>query len=727
MLDPEMDEVRKDKSEFALYRSECSREASRVARERAQQWRLKKIAKMARSSFGFDRHSNEKHGCDTEGASAEMPAASCSSAVPQDGEEARPVDHAEHSLSTRDTTIDRSTALHQRLQAEQPEARSASPGGAKGCETFDEAAAPGGWNHDTKLRKPRAARSEAQAVKPPDNNQKSERAMGSFKRKLRARRPSQVVASHEKEWLTLQKSEKDSLTQAFSRNDSNHGTGCLDIHQLLHALRDFGMKGRTNADREEMRKLAFEQIAMFGDVDILMFAFNVVPQVRKMLRDSFKTLLETTLKEEMECEIQDRTEIPEPMCKGWVEDYLGNPLMGAEAMTELCDCFHGVHVELLDERNKLELVNEAKQEKERCNSEVEKYLDKEWEHRTKGPTHVAFEDFVYLVQMTQERYERLQLNHLFTIRSDLPFHLTRLGNLEIDILPLHNSFRRFDSDKSGTLDPTELNYVLQEFGFLRGHEQEDELYQKIMRDAAHENDGTLTFAQFLQVIYDIREAAKQSREQDCETQFVRFDRDHNGQLSVQEVSVLFQEMGLAPTCRQGQDEIKRLLHNCDEDHSGELDLHEFQHLVQLVSEKLRSINRFREMELGLSLKFTDSQVREYRDFFWDIDKDGNGQLDMQELRTLMHMMRQRIDGDDLRLLMGKIDANNDGSVDFSEFLRLVHAIEQLQAAQDDDVFDSSDDEAGGPKFDKGLGVPKKEKHHRVSCLARDLAHQDEHK
>merc|ERR1711957_218096 len=107
---------------------------------------------------------------------------------------------------------------------------------------------------------------------------------------------------------------------------------------------------------------------------------------------------------------------------------------------------------------------------------------------------------------------------------------------------------------------------------------------------------------------------------------------------------------------------------------------EFQHLVQFVSEKLRSITRFREAELGASLNLSEQEVREYRDLFWEIDKDGNGHLDLQELRSLMEMLRQRITGDDLRLLMQKVDIDNNGLMDFSEFLRLIHAMGMVQDA-----------------------------------------------
>jgi calmodulin len=274
--------------------------------------------------------------------------------------------------------------------------------------------------------------------------------------------------------------------------------------------------------------------------------------------------------------------------------------------------------------------------------------------------------------------------------------------------------------------------ILKEFGLLSGKEVEDKAVLKVMQVAAFKNKGLLTFPQFLQVIWDIREEAIACRTQETTRMFEQYDKDSSGQLSVQEVALLFQEMGLAPTCRQGQDEIKRLLQNCDEDHNGELDIVEFQHLVQMVSEKLRSITRFREIELGLSLKFSEQQIREYRDFFWQIDKDGNGHLDLQELRTLMHMMRQRIDGDDLRLLMGKIDRNKDGHLDFSEFLRLVHLIDSAQEdseSEDDEVaelgashLDNDLDESDSTQPNRKRGARRLSNNTRMTLLAAKVAH-----
>merc|ERR1712228_1108899 len=70
------------------------------------------------------------------------------------------------------------------------------------------------------------------------------------------------------------------------------------------------------------------------------------------------------------------------------------------------------------------------------------------------------------------------------------------------------------------------------------------------------------------------------------------------------------------------------------------------------------------------------EVREYRDAFWELDHEGVGQLDIQDLRKAMRLLKQRIDGDHLRKLFQKIDHDGNGVLDFSEFLRLMHIIDK---------------------------------------------------
>jgi len=47
----------------------------------------------------------------------------------------------------------------------------------------------------------------------------------------------------------------------------------------------------------------------------------------------------------------------------------------------------------------------------------------------------------------------------------------------------------------------------------------------------------------------------------------------------------------------------------------------------------------------------------------------------------MNMMRQKIEGDDLRILMNKVDTHHNSFIDFKGFLQLLSAIEAFELAK----------------------------------------------
>merc|ERR1712228_440386 len=142
---------------------------------------------------------------------------------------------------------------------------------------------------------------------------------------------------------------------------------------------------------------------------------------------------------------------------------------------------------------------------------------------------------------------------------------------------------------------------------------------------------------------------------------------------------LFVEMGLAPKGREEQEAIQKLVLSCDDDGSGELDINEFSNLVQLVKEKTHSLRLYKDIESGLELGFDESQVREYRRHFWDLDVDNTGTLDLNEMRALMQKLHLPITNDQVRKVMMRVDLDQSGQVSFQEFLFLVHLLEETLA------------------------------------------------
>mmetsp|Transcript_157867 Transcript_157867/g.290891 ORF Transcript_157867/g.290891 Transcript_157867/m.290891 type:complete len:968 (+) Transcript_157867:116-3019(+) len=560
---------------------------------------------------------------------------------------------------------------------------------------------------------------------------KAQAQLGLFKNKLKQERPSALVAKHQKEWLRMSEEEKAIFANAFD-GQLRKEAPTLDAPRLRFALRELGLGGRNKEEKQEMWSLCQEYIGILEEVDFERFCHEIVPAVRARFRDMHreqvsKLFYDNSGKDKMLTLANGQVA---------VEDFLGTPLMSVEARQELRSCYNEEVKEEERMRKLLDDEKKASANDPLDRSSLGGQTRSAWGPRpsfltqweSKATKKLSLAQFEVLLQRTAERYEYKQLQRLRKIQQELNADAQTIKDLEADIVPLHISFIHYDLDNSGELDQVEMRSLLQEFGFLSGEPDQDipviKLLNKGILDAQaekiklqrrrtanvkremegkreskhkhkwrqasqdHKNkethaadldelepiEGSLDFKACLNLVFEVREEMKRKRRENTRKFFQRLDRDHSGALNMIEVSTLFEEMGLTPRCNRGQEEIKRLLANCDGDASGDLDFEEFEQLVQLVTEKLRSTTRFREMELGLKLGFTEQQVRSYRDCFWELDEDGSGHLDIDELRTLMRVLKQRIDGDELRMLMKKIDVDGDGHVDFSEFLRLIHSI-----------------------------------------------------
>ncbi|KAK2497743.1 hypothetical protein MC885_007895 [Smutsia gigantea] len=68
---------------------------------------------------------------------------------------------------------------------------------------------------------------------------------------------------------------------------------------------------------------------------------------------------------------------------------------------------------------------------------------------------------------------------------------------------------------------------------------------------------------------------------------------------------------------------------------------------------------------------TEEQVAEIREAFSLFDKDGDGTITTQELGTIMRSLGQNPTEAELRGMVGEIDHDSSGTVDFPEFLGMM--------------------------------------------------------
>lgn len=69
--------------------------------------------------------------------------------------------------------------------------------------------------------------------------------------------------------------------------------------------------------------------------------------------------------------------------------------------------------------------------------------------------------------------------------------------------------------------------------------------------------------------------------------------------------------------------------------------------------------------------FNPEQVQEFKEAFSLFDKDGDGNIDVKELGTVMRSLGQNPTDAELRDMINEVDTDGNGSIDFEEFLQMM--------------------------------------------------------
>jgi len=127
-------------------------------------------------------------------------------------------------------------------------------------------------------------------------------------------------------------------------------------------------------------------------------------------------------------------------------------------------------------------------------------------------------------------------------------------------------------------------------------------------------------------------------------QFDRLDKNGDGALDANELSLLLIDMGF--TKIQAHQEAKKIIQSTDVDNSGEIEFNEF---AQIWQRKLLSVN--------------DSYIHAV---FSVLDEDGNGKIEAHELAKVLNM---KGDGSDEKIaeLIKEVDSDGDGVISWEEF------------------------------------------------------------
>lgn len=86
---------------------------------------------------------------------------------------------------------------------------------------------------------------------------------------------------------------------------------------------------------------------------------------------------------------------------------------------------------------------------------------------------------------------------------------------------------------------------------------------------------------------------------------------------------------------------------------------------------IRPTNNIFRLSPEIKSVITEKQISKYRNQFRDFDKNGNGSIDIDELKKLLVENQLKVSKSKLKKMMRDMDINNDGTLDFNEYVTML--------------------------------------------------------
>eukprot|EP00397_Hematodinium_sp_SG-2012_P019175 GEMP01019691.1.p1 GENE.GEMP01019691.1~~GEMP01019691.1.p1 ORF type:complete len:643 (+),score=150.06 GEMP01019691.1:235-2163(+) len=161
--------------------------------------------------------------------------------------------------------------------------------------------------------------------------------------------------------------------------------------------------------------------------------------------------------------------------------------------------------------------------------------------------------------------------------------------------------------------------------------------------------------------------------------FNEYVPENTGKLRKPEIYRLMKDIEMWPTGAEGQRRVPLILDSVKESDvtSTEPYFIEFEQFIELLRQVLIMVENDQwksDVELGISLGFTEDEVCEFREVASLYDRDGNHTLELNEIQELLVTIGRSMPDKFVRELFKEYDDDNNGHLDFSEFLHLMKSL-----------------------------------------------------
>jgi len=137
--------------------------------------------------------------------------------------------------------------------------------------------------------------------------------------------------------------------------------------------------------------------------------------------------------------------------------------------------------------------------------------------------------------------------------------------------------------------------------------------------------------------------------------FLKFDTDHNGTISLEELAVVMEGLERPQT----EAELRVMMKGVDDEGDG-VDFHEFLELIDALNEA---------EDRGGPLR------PKYRVMFEKFDLDGSGWISSDELRDIIEASGKKVKELELEEMLSEFDRSGDGHIEFEEFCAFIERLE----------------------------------------------------